>query len=249
MQFDLITLMPDMFKALNFGVIGQALEKKLLAYHCYNPRDFTTAKHGQVDDRPYGGGPGMVLQYQPLRDTLASIERFPKHKVIYLGPEGRTFDHALSMQASQLDQLIFVCGRYEGIDQRFIDHHADEIWSMGDFVLSGGEMAALCMIDSIARHIQGVLGHEQSAEQDSFYHGLLDHPHYTRPEEIDGHIVPNVLLSGDHSAIETWRMQQAIGKTWQMRQDLVKRHTLNEKQQKLLHDFLNKTQGTQDLLK
>ena len=208
MQFDLITLMPDMFKALNFGVIGQALEKKLLAYHCYNPRDFTTAKHGQVDDRPYGGGPGMVLQYQPLRDALA-------------------------MQASQLDQLIFVCGRYEGIDQRFIDHHADEIWSMGDFVLSGGEMAALCMIDSIARHIQGVLGHEQSAEQDSFYHGLLDHPHYTRPEEIDGHIVPNVLLSGDHSAIETWRMQQAIGKTWQMRQDLVKRHTLNEKQQKL----------------
>jgi len=245
MQFDLITLMPDMFRALDYGVVGQAINKGLLGYDSYNPRDFTTAKHGQVDDRPYGGGPGMVLQYQPLRDCLNSIPRKPNSKVVYLGPEGRTFDHKLSMEASELEQVIFVCGRYEGIDQRFIDHHVDEIWSIGDFILSGGETAALCMIDSIARHIPAVLGHEQSAEQDSFYHGLLDHPHYTRPEAIDDYSVPNVLLSGDHQAIADWRMQQALGKTWQMRPDLVKRHTLNEKQQKLLNEFINSAKNKQ----
>jgi tRNA (guanine37-N1)-methyltransferase len=245
MQFDLITLMPDMFHALDYGVVGQAIDKGLLSYQCHNPRDFTTAKHGQVDDRPYGGGPGMVLQYQPLRDCLNSIAHKPSSKVVYLGPEGRTFDHQLSLEASELEQIIFVCGRYEGIDQRFIDHHVDEIWSIGDFILSGGETAALCMIDSVARHIPAVLGHEQSAIQDSFYNGLLDHPHYTRPEAIDEYCVPNVLLSGNHQAIESWRMQQALGKTWQMRPDLVKRHTLNEKQQKLLNEFINSAKKEQ----
>jgi tRNA (guanine37-N1)-methyltransferase len=240
MQFDLITLMPECFDALHTGVLGQGIDKQLLSYQCHTPRNFTESKQRSVDDRPYGGGPGMVLQYQPLRDTLRSIPRQPNNQVIYLGPEGRRFDHNLATEALQHDQLIFVCGRYEGIDQRFIDHHVDQIWSLGDFVLSGGEFAALSMIDAIARLIPGVLGHEASASQDAFYDGLLDYPHYSRPETIDGHVVPNVLLSGDHQAIATWRMQQALGKTWQMRPDLLKRHTLNEKQQQLLADYIKK---------
>ncbi len=228
MHFDIISLFPEMFSSLNAGIPAIAQQKELMSYQVWNPRDYTNSKHGNVDDRPYGGGPGMVMQYQPLHATIQAIKtlRGADTPVIYLSPQGKAFDQALAQHsADHHASLILLCGRYEGVDERLIEHHVDEEWSVGDVVLSGGEIPAMLVIDAISRLLPGCLGHSDSALQDSFQNDLLDHPHYTRPETIDGHSVPDVLLSGDHAKISTWREQQARIKTWQKRPDLLKRRT------------------------
>lgn len=213
-----------MFDALNVGVIGRGLTQQLLTIDCINPREFTTDKHQTVDDRPYGGGPGMVMKFAPLRDAIVEAKKqLPSAQVILLTPQGETLKQNAVKALAEKEELILVCGRYEGIDQRIIDKYIDQEWSIGDYVVSGGELPAMVMIDAIARQIPGVLGHEQSASQDSFYNGLLDCPHYTRPEKIEDLAVPEVLLTGDHQSIERWRHKQALDQTAKKRPDLLKR--------------------------
>jgi len=239
MKFDVITLFPQLFEALKYGIVGRALEQKLIELQCWNPRDYTHDVHHTVDDRPYGGGPGMLMKAEPLlaaiRDMKASSHTPPK--IIYLSPQGQPLDQAAVAKMAKEPHLAFIAGRYEGIDERVIQLEVDEEWSIGDYVLSGGEFPALVLIDAITRLLPGALGHEQSAQQDSFSEGLLDCPHYTRPEEIQGLKVPPVLLSGDHKTIAQWRMKESLVKTWQIRPDLLKRCTLNKEQQKLLNEF------------
>ncbi|NOR81571.1 MAG: tRNA (guanosine(37)-N1)-methyltransferase TrmD, partial [Methyloprofundus sp.] len=206
----------------------------------WNPRDYTLDKHKTVDDRPYGGGTGMVMKYQPLKDAVDDAKqsfRAERVKVVYLSPQGKPITQKLLNENVALDQLILVAGRYEGIDERFIQNKCQEEWSLGDFVISGGELAALVVIDAISRLIPGVLGAEESAMQDSHMQGLLDCPHYTRPEELEANIVPSVLLSGNHKEIERWRMKQALGQTWQKRPDLLIKKELTAQQQALLEEF------------
>ena len=204
MRIDVVTLFPDLFEiATRFGVTGKAVQRGIVKLGLWNPRDFTSDRHRTVDDRPYGGGPGMVMMVQPLRDAIREARTAaPGSKVLYLNPQGRRLDQAAIRDMSACAGLILVAGRYEGIDQRVIDSDIDEEWSIGDYVLSGGELAAMVVIDAVTRMLPGVLGHDQSAEQDSFTSGLLDHPHYTRPEDIDGVRVPDVLLSGHHKKIQ-----------------------------------------------
>ena len=204
------------------------------------PRDFTFDKHRTVDDRPYGGGPGMLMMVQPLKDAILAAKAAGrrKTKVVYLSPQGKKLDQAGVKQLSENESLILVAGRYEGIDERVIQTQVDEEWSIGDYVLSGGELPAMVLMDAVSRFVPGVLGHEQSAEQDSFSHGLLDCPHYTRPENLDGELVPKVLLSGDHKKIRQWRLQQSLGRTWQRRPELLNALALTEEQQTLLDLFL-----------
>lgn len=221
------------------GVIGRAVKSGMLKVECFNPRDYTFDKHRTVDDRPYGGGPGMLMMVQPLTDAIhaAKLAAGEKHKVIYLSPQGKRLDQQGVKRLSHEESLILVAGRYEGIDQRVIDTEIDEEWSIGDYVLSGGELPAMVLMDAIARCVPGVLGHAQSAEQDSFSEGLLDCPHYTRPENLDGRLVPGVLLSGDHDKIRQWRLKQSLGSTWQRRPDLFNDLALTEEQQRLLKEF------------
>lgn len=230
LTIDIITLFPEIFQVLKLGIIGRALQNKLLETQTINPRVFLQEPE-RVDDRPYGGGPGMVLKYQPLVAAISRAQQKGSGSVIYLTPQGRPFNQQIATRLAQETHLILLCGRYEGIDQRVIDHHVDEELSIGDYVLSGGEFAALSMIDAITRLLPGALGHEDSASYDSFSHGLLDCPHYTRPELIDGHKVPEVLLKGDHAAISRWRHQEALRKTWQMRPDLIKSRSLSAEDQ------------------
>ena len=240
MRFDVITLFPDMIAAAaNIGVTGKALENGIVDLKVWNPRDYTQDTHRTVDDRPYGGGPGMVMKYQPLRDALAQVEKpaGAASKVVYLSPQGEPMTQQLLNRASQLQQLILVAGRYEGVDERFIEDACDEQWSLGDFVISGGELAALVVIDAVTRLLPGVLGDETSAQQDSHMHGLLDCPHYTRPEVIVGKMVPKVLLGGNHTQIRRWRLQQSLGRTWLRRPDLLEKLELNTEQQQLLEEF------------
>lgn len=212
MRFDVITLFPPLFSALHFGIIGRALASNQIQCHFWNPRDYSNNIHGYVDDKPYGGGAGMVMCYQPLADTLSTIhEQTPKltKKVVCLTPHGQTFNQQTIPETLDLEQIILICGRYDGIDQRFIDHHVDTCWSLGQFVLSGGEFAACCIIDAITRQIPGVLGNPESLVNESHHEpNFLSHPVYTRPSIIDGHAVPQVLLSGDHKAIEAWQQSQ-----------------------------------------
>jgi tRNA (guanine37-N1)-methyltransferase len=245
MRFIVITLMPEMFDALkNQGVVGRALERGLAELTLLNPRDNTTDVHRTVDDRPYGGGPGMVMKYAPL---CASIEDArvlaPAAKVIYLSPQGRRFDQqaARSMANSGQPQIL-LSGRYEGIDERIIEHYVDEEWSIGDYVLSGGELAAMVMMDAVIRLLPGVLGAADSAEQDSFMDGLLDCPHYTRPELIDGMAVPAVLQSGNHEQIRRWRLLQALRRTSERRPDLLTRRDMTSEEIRLL-DEINAASG------
>jgi tRNA (guanine37-N1)-methyltransferase len=240
MDIDVITLFPEMFKALTeSGVVGKAVKRGDLRVDTINPRDFTHDRHRTVDDRPYGGGPGMVMMVEPLREAVRAVKaEGPDRKVIYLSPQGRKLDQQGLEELSQRPGMILVAGRYEGIDERFIETEVDEEWSIGDYVLSGGELAAMVMIDGVARLIPGVLGHDESAEQDSFVNGLLDCPHYTRPEVFEGSEVPKVLLSGDHQAIADWRLKQALGRTWQRRPDLLDDRELDKKQQRLLNEFI-----------
>ncbi|MBK8815686.1 MAG: tRNA (guanosine(37)-N1)-methyltransferase TrmD [Methylococcaceae bacterium] len=233
MRFDVLTLFPEMVKsAAGVGITGKALERGIAELRVWNPREFTVDKHITVDDRPYGGGPGMLMKYQPVHDALiaAKLDCNSLGKVIYLSPQGKPLTQALLAAASKLPRLILIAGRYEGIDERFIEQDCDEEWSIGDFVLSGGELGALVVIDAIVRLLPGALGDEDSAQQDSHVDGLLDCPHYTRPERVNGVSVPEVLLSGNHADISRWRMKQALGKTWQKRPDLLQTKQLTEEQ-------------------
>lgn len=239
MKIHVITLFPEMFQALHYGIPGRALKRELLQLQLWNPRDFTTDVHQTVDDRPYGGGPGMVMKVTPLRDAIrAARAHMPAPApVIYLSPQGRPLQQQQILELSQRPAMILLCGRYEGVDQRLIDSEVDEVCSIGDYVVSGGELPAMILIDALCRLLPEALGDAESAAQDSFSQGLLDHPHYTRPAEIDGLTVPSVLLHGDHRAISRWRMQQSLKNTWQIRPDLIKLATLSEEQQQLLDDI------------
>lgn len=241
MRIDVITLFPQMFQVLtDYGITGRAVNRGILDMTIWNPRDYAPDRHQTVDDRPYGGGPGMVMMVQPLRDAIREARAMAdgKTRVIYLSPQGRKLDqHGLAELAKQ-PNLVLVCGRYEGVDERVIAAEVDEEWSIGDYVLSGGELAAMVMVDGITRLLPEALGHEASAVQDSFVQGLLDHPQFTRPEEIDGISVPDVLLSGDHQAIARWRYKQALGRTWLRRPDLLEGLDLNSEQESLLAEFI-----------
>ena len=239
-RFDVITLFPDMIRpVVQFGITGRALRKGLIKLQLWNPRDYAHDRHRTVDDRPYGGGPGMVMKVEPLGATIQDVRAAAGEQVcvIYLSPQGRRLDQDGVQTLLQRRKLVLVAGRYEGIDERLITQEVDEEWSIGDYVLSGGELAALVLIDAICRLIPGSLGHESSAQQDSHMEGRLDFPHYTRPEEIHGHRVPKVLLSGDHGAIGRWRYKQTLGRTWLRRPDLLK-NSLSKDQQMLLEEFV-----------
>jgi len=237
--FGIVTLFPEIFSALECGITGRALKEKLIEMACWNPRDFTQNKHRNVDDRPYGGGPGMVMMAQPLQDAIraAKIAAPQASSVIYLSPQGKRFDQRAAEQMLQKKNLILVAGRYEGVDERLLELEVDEEWSLGDYVLSGGELAAMVIIDAITRLIPGALGHEDSAAQDSLSTGLLEYPHYTRPECFQGHNVPDVLMSGNHQQIERWQLKQSLGRTWQKRPDLLAKKELTSLEQALLTEF------------
>jgi len=240
-HFDVISLFPEMVATIaEFGVVGRAQRRDLITLDFENPRDHTSDVHRTVDDRPYGGGPGMVMKYEPLAGAVqAARERSPEGSpVVYLSPQGRVFNQATAQRYATLPGLILLAGRYEGVDERLIESHVDEELSVGDFVLSGGEVPAMAVIDAVVRLLPGVLGDDESAAQDSFMEGLLDHPHYTRPEFIDGRNVPDVLLSGDHAEIARWRMKQALGRSYMRRPELVEELELNDEQQALLDEFL-----------
>jgi tRNA (guanine37-N1)-methyltransferase len=239
LRFDIVTLFPGMFDAIRDGITGRALDRELIEMHCWNPRDYTEDVHRTVDDRPYGGGPGMVMKVEPLRGAIRDAKRAaPDSKVVYLSPQGRVLTQEAVSAMSALPGLVLVAGRYEGVDERLIESEIDEEWSVGDYVLSGGELPAMILIDAITRLIPGALGHELSAEQDSHVDGLLDCPHYTRPEEIDGMPIPEVLRSGNHELIRRWRLQQALGRTWQRRPDLLEKRQLNAEETELLKTYL-----------
>jgi len=246
MWIGIITLFPEMFTTLtDYGVTGRAFREGKATLKLWNPRDYTNDKHRTVDDRPYGGGPGMLMKVEPLAKAIAAAKdestdkgyNGKPAKVIYMSPQGRPLKQKHLKELSADSKLIMVAGRYEGIDERLIGSVIDEEWSLGDFVLSGGEYAAICFADAMVRLQPGVLGHQNSATEDSFSDGLLDYPHYTRPEVLDGRAVPKVLLSGDHKAIAKWRHQQALGRTWQRRPELLDENKLSCEELELLNGF------------
>jgi len=249
MRFDVITLLPELVEAVaQVGVTGRAATRGLIELHCWNPRDFTEDVHRTVDDRPYGGGPGMVMKAESLLKTIraareASLATNKTAKVIYLSPQGKQLDQSAvrTLSNDQSQGLILLCGRYEGIDERIIQLEVDEEWSIGDYVLSGGELGAMVVIDAITRLLPDVLGHKDSAEQDSFTDNLLDCEHFTRPEVVEGLQIPAVLKSGDHKAIAQWRRKQAIGRTFQRRPDLLQENSLSSEDKALLKEYLNES--------
>jgi len=246
MRVDVITLFPELVEqVIACGVVGRAAEQKLLELHCWNPRDFTRDRHRTVDDRPYGGGPGMLMKVQPLQDAISAVRQQNRDaRLVYLSPQGELLTQERLAQQVRLGSVIFLCGRYEGIDERLIQREVDEEWSIGDYVISGGELAAMVCIDAMTRLIPGALGHDESALQDSFSDGLLDYPHYTRPEEYRGDRVPEVLMNGNHRDIENWREQQALGRTWQRRPDLLEHIRLDARQQELLNEYIAEFERT-----
>jgi tRNA (guanine37-N1)-methyltransferase len=235
-----------MFEAVTgHGITRRALEKQLLQFAAWNPRDFTRDTHRTVDDRPYGGGPGMVMMVEPLKRAIHAAREASQQaigraaKTVYLSPQGQLLTQRRLQELAASDSgVVLVAGRYEGVDERLLEREIDEEWSIGDYVLSGGELAAMVVIDGVTRLLPGALGHEDSADQDSFMNGLLDYPHYTRPEQIDQLTVPPVLLSGDHQAIARWRLKQALGRTWLRRPDLLETMQLDELQRDLLEEFI-----------
>ncbi|MEW4982257.1 MAG: tRNA (guanosine(37)-N1)-methyltransferase TrmD [Cycloclasticus sp.] len=248
MRFDVITLFPELFeKTASMGVVGRAIASNTIQLKTWNPRDFTEDLHRTVDDRPFGGGPGMVMKVEPLKKAIQSAVDAVNEpvKVIYLSPQGRRLDQQGVNYLSGFSRLVLLAGRYEGVDERLLEANVDEEWSIGDFVLSGGELPALVLIDAVSRMLPDVLGHECSAVEDSFVNGLLDHPHYTRPDVCDGLEVPGVLLSGNHKKIERWREKQALGKTWQKRPDLLEKIELSKHQQSLLDEFIQELNNLQ----
>jgi tRNA (guanine37-N1)-methyltransferase len=266
MRLAVVSLFPEMFAALErHGVCGRAMAQGLVQLRHVNPRDFALDRHRSVDDRPYGGGPGMVMTVEPLRRAILAardavrgspagsppaVSPVSKDEggsgdsapVIYLSPQGRRFDHARARQLARLPALILLAGRYEGVDERLIESEVDEELSIGDYVLSGGELAAMVVIDAVARQLPGTLGHELSAQEDSFADGLLDCPHYTRPESIEGCRVPEVLLSGDHERIRRWRLKQSLGRTLERRPDLLERRDLTDEEETLLAEYRRERQ-------
>lgn len=240
LHLGVISILPDMFAALHHGITGRAIEQGLVKLGCWNPRDWAHNAHRQIDDRPYGGGPGMVMMYEPLHAAIQHAKTLmpASCKTIYLSPQGRAVKQAdLSNIAAQEQSLLFLAGRYEGIDERITTHHVDEEWSLGDFVLSGGELAAMVFMDALIRLLPGSLGHAGSAQQDSFMNGLLDHPHYTRPAVVPDGRVPDVLLGGSHQDIDRWRRKQALGATWLKRPDLLETLPLTDTDKQLLVEF------------
>lgn len=246
MRIDVITLFPELVEqVIEYGVVGRAAEQNLLELRCWNPRDYTHDRHRTVDDRPYGGGPGMLMKVQPLQDAIAAVrQQNAAARLVYLSPQGQLLDQRKLERQVALGSVIFLCGRYEGVDERLIQREVDEEWSLGDYVISGGELAAMVCIDAMTRLIPGALGHEESARQDSFSDGLLDCPHFTRPEEYKGDCVPRVLMNGNHREIETWREQQALGRTWQRRPDLLENIELDARQRALLDEYIAEFEKT-----
>ena len=242
MRIDTISIFPEMFSALHSGVVGRAIQSGIMQLQNWNPRDYCNDTHATVDDRPYGGGPGMVMMAQPLCCALrdAKAQQRSSYKTIYMSPQGCRLDQQTVNRLAQYDGLVLLTGRYEGIDERLIEMEIDEEWSIGDYVISGGELAIMVLIDAIARQREGVLGEQESAKQDSFMRGLLDCPHYTRPADFEGLQVPDVLLSGNHEAIRHWRLEQSLIRTLQRRPDLFKQYTLNDEEQAIIKDYLVK---------
>lgn len=239
-RFGVITLIPEILEVLQYGVIGSAIKKGIADVKCWNPRDWSSQPSRRVDDKPYGGGAGMVMCYEPLQKTISYARtQLPQGcKTIYLSPQGKKINQADLREVAVAGQpLLFIAGRYEGIDERVILHYVNEEWSLGDFVLSGGELAAAVFIDAIIRLLPGSLGHLDSAKEDSFMNGLLEYPHYTRPASIGGLDVPTVLLNGNHHDIERWRRKQSLGKTWLKRPDLLNKISLSEADFELLDEF------------
>jgi len=250
LQLDVVTLFPPMFEAVTgSGVTGRARERRLYELVLWNPRDFATGSYRSVDDRPYGGGPGMVMMAEPLEKALSAARQrqkssgVAKPRVVHLSPQGRPLDHALAAELAKERGIVMLAGRYEGVDERLVGRAVDEEISIGDYVLSGGELAAMVVIDCVVRQLPGALGDAESASQDSFVNGLLDHPHYTRPEVYENETVPPVLLSGNHADIVRWRLKQALGRTWLRRPDLLEKRALSTEESRLLEEFRNDTQG------
>ena len=240
LRFDVVTLFPEMFAAITAsGITRRALERGLWAMQCHNPRDWATDNHRTVDDRPYGGGPGMVMLPAPLEQAIdaAKAASGEQRKVIYLSPQGQPLTHRRVLDLAAGPGAVLLCGRYEGVDERLLQRRVDEEVSLGDFVLSGGELPAMALMDACVRQLPGALNDGASAVEDSFADGLLDCPHYTRPEEYEGMRVPDVLLSGNHELIRRWRLKQSLGRTWQRRPDLLQGRTLNKEEMRLLEEF------------
>ncbi len=240
MRLDVITLFPEMFRALtDYGITRRAFENGLVSLDTINPRDFTSDRHRTVDDRPYGGGPGMVMLAEPLSRAIEAAHRRDeiRRKVIYMSPQGRPLDNRGVCELKREPGLIFLAGRYEGVDERVVETLVDEEWSIGDYVVSGGELPVMVMIDALIRQLPGAVGDELSVEQDSFYQGLLDCAHYSRPREFSGKAVPAVLLDGDHEKIRLWRLKQSLGRTWLRRPDLLARRKLSAQELTLLNEF------------
>lgn len=249
-RFDVVTLFPEMFDAVTrSGVTRRAFEAGFYELVLWNPRDFSQSAYRAVDDRPYGGGPGMVMMADPLEKAIRMAKQRQRSsggsdaRVIYFSPQGRVMDHAVVTELERLDGLVLLAGRYEGVDERLIERYVDEELSIGDYVLSGGELPAMVLMDAIIRRIPGVLGDSESAVQDSFVNGLLDCPHYTRPEVWEGVEVPSVLMSGNHADIERWRMKQSLGRTWKRRPGLLAALELSREQQRLLEEFKQENSG------
>ena len=240
MQFCVITIFPEMFTAVSdCGVVGRALNDQLLSLDVMNLREYGHGSHRMVDDRPFGGGPGMVMMAEPIVRCVADAKKkLPGQvPVIYPSPQGKRLEHADMLRMSSLEGMIIICGRYEGIDQRALDIIEAEEWSIGDYVLSGGELPAMVLIDAIARLLPGVLGNESSSGEDSFANGLLDTVHYTRPYEFEEHAVPEVLMSGHHEEIRRWRLKQSVGRTWLHRPDILEKLPMNDEQKQVLEEF------------
>lgn len=240
MWFGLITLFPEMFNALDYGITGRAKKNGLIQLQCWNPRDFATDKHKSVDDHAYGGGPGMLMMPEPLQAAIEAAKAAAPTPptVIFLSPQGKRFNQHSAVTLSEKKSVILLAGRYEGIDERIIEKYIDEEWSIGDYVLSGGEIPAMAMIDTITRLLPGAVGDENSIQEDSLTSGLLKYPQYTRPELFEGSKVPDVLLSGNHEQIRRWRLKKSLGKTWQRRPDLLDKLPLNTENKRLLDEFI-----------
>lgn len=235
MHIQAVTLFAEMFRSItDYGITGRALQRGLWRFDAINPRQFADNKLGYIDDRPFGGGPGMIMMAEPLQEAINAARSHHDGKVIYLSPQGMPLTHSKVCELAALDSLIVVCGRYEGIDERLLDSAIDEEISIGDFVVSGGELPAMMLIDAVLRLLPGVLGDSDSASQDSFANGLLDHPHYTRPVEFQGMVVPAVLRSGNHALIAEWRLKQALRRTFKRRPDLLAERTLTPEESRLL---------------
>lgn len=248
MRFDVITLFPEMLRSVTgYGITGRAVEKGILQVKCWNPRDYAQGEYRAVDDRPYGGGPGMVMLAGPLEGAVRAVrsDTGGRPLLIHLSPQGELMDQRVVEELAGHDSLVLLAGRYEGIDERVVQEYVDREYSIGNYVISGGELAAMVIIDAVARQLPGVLGNEESAGRDSFVDGLLDCPHYTRPEEWNDVAVPEVLLSGNHAAIRRWRLKQSLGRTWLRRREILDSAGLDAERKELLDEFLDEYEQEQ----